>query len=174
MSRAQRSMQERQEYQPRRLGPEYVFALSRLHREMKALLRDPPAGVSVVTPEPEEDRDRDRDRNLMFWTVVLATFSPLPTNPDGSGDIDSNIFKVTLEFDKDYPCKPPTVQCVDPPLYHPSILPHGNICLDILQEDYWTPKYDAIDILMAIQSLMDTSDLLACSRPYVGPLYMMK
>ncbi|KAK9919552.1 hypothetical protein M0R45_028141 [Rubus argutus] len=140
-------LQERQQVVQRpSLGPEHAFALSRLHREMKALLQDPPAGVSVVPPE-------DRNQNLMFWNVVLATDTPLPTKPDGSRDLDSNFVRVTLQFDKDYPCKPPTVQCVDR-IFHPSILSNGNICLDILQEDHWSPKYDAKDILMAIQSLI--------------------
>ncbi|KAI8015583.1 Ubiquitin-conjugating enzyme E2 2 [Camellia lanceoleosa] len=62
----------------------------------------------------------------------------------------SSSFKLTLQFTKDYPNKPPIVRFISR-MFHPNIYADGSICLDILQNQ-WSPIYDIAVILTSIQS----------------------
>jgi len=57
-----------------------------------------------------------------------------------------------LEFTEDYPNKAPTVKFLTK-MFHPNIYNDGQICLDILQNQ-WSPIYDISAILTSIQSLL--------------------
>ena len=57
-----------------------------------------------------------------------------------------------LEFSEDYPNKSPAVTFVTK-MFHPNIYNDGQICLDILQNQ-WSPIYDIAAILTSIQSLL--------------------
>jgi len=61
-------------------------------------------------------------------------------------------YKLSLAFPSDYPCSAPTVKFVTP-CYHPNVDQHGNICLDILK-DQWSAVYDVGAVLRSIQSLL--------------------
>ncbi|XP_012839397.1 PREDICTED: ubiquitin-conjugating enzyme E2 2-like isoform X2 [Erythranthe guttata] len=65
---------------------------------------------------------------------------------------DGGTFKLTLQFNEDYPNKPPTVRFVSR-MFHPNIYADGSICLDILQNQ-WSPIYDVAAILTSVQSLL--------------------
>ncbi len=65
---------------------------------------------------------------------------------------EGGTFKLTLEFTEDYPNKPPKVVFVTK-MFHPNIYANGQICLDILQNQ-WSPIYDIAAILTSIQSLL--------------------
>ncbi|KAJ0248004.1 hypothetical protein HA466_0163760 [Hirschfeldia incana] len=110
-------------------------ARKRLMRDFKRLHRDPPAGVSGAP----------RDNDIMLWNAVI--FGPDDTPWDGG------TFKLSLQFSEDYPNKPLTVRFVSR-MFHPNILADGSICLDILQNQYWSPIYDVSAILISIQSLL--------------------
>lgn len=61
-------------------------------------------------------------------------------------------FKLTLQFTEEYPNKAPTVRFLSK-MFHPNIYADGQICLDILQNQ-WSPIYDVSAILTSIQSLL--------------------
>ena len=109
-------------------------ARKRLIRDFKRLQSDPPPGVSG-SPNPE---------NIMNWTAVI--FGPEATAWDGG------TFKLTISFSEDYPNKSPLVRFASQ-MFHPNIYADGQICLDILQNN-WSPIYDVAAILTSIQSLL--------------------
>ncbi|KAJ4867426.1 Ubiquitin-conjugating enzyme E2 1 [Raphanus sativus] len=79
-------------------------------------------------------------------------------------------FKLSLQFSEDYPNKPPKVRFVSR-MFHPNIYADGRICLDILQNQDWSPVYDVGAILISIQSLLcdpntDTSANSEAARMY--------
>ena len=49
------------------------------------------------------------------------------------------------------------------PCFHPNVDKHGNICLDILKEN-WSALYEVRTILLSIQSLLGERDYLFCCK----------
>lgn len=99
-----------------------------------SLQNDPPSGVTGAP----------MDTNIMVWQAVI--FGPDDTPWEGG------TFKLVLEFSEDYPNKAPQVRFVTK-MFHPNIYNDGQICLDILQNQ-WSPIYDISAILTSIQSLL--------------------
>jgi len=98
------------------------------------LQNDPPSGVTGAP----------MDTNIMLWQAVI--FGPDDTPWEGG------TFKLVLEFTEDYPNKAPQVRFLTK-MFHPNIYNDGQICLDILQNQ-WSPIYDISAILTSIQSLL--------------------
>ena len=99
------------------------------------------------------------DNNIMIWNAVIFGFvaiifisqyaqknfncSPYDT------PFEDGTFKLTIEFNEEYPNKPPVVRFVSK-MFHPNVYADGGICLDILQ-NRWSPTYDVSAILTSIQ-----------------------
>ena len=96
--------------------------------------RGPPSGVTGAP----------LDTNIMLWQAVI--FGPDDTPWEGG------TFRLCLEFLEDYPNKAPSVRFLTR-MFHPNIYNNGQICLDILQNQ-WSPIYDISAILTSIQSLL--------------------
>eukprot|EP00920_Eleutheroschizon_duboscqi_P040251 GHVT01096495.1.p1 GENE.GHVT01096495.1~~GHVT01096495.1.p1 ORF type:complete len:215 (-),score=43.99 GHVT01096495.1:866-1510(-) len=111
-----------------------THARKRLIRDFKKLQADPPHGVSG---SPLSD-------DIMRWQAII--FGPEDTPWEGG------VFELEMKFSSDYPNKPPLVRFVSH-LFHPNVYNDGNICLDILQNQ-WSPIYDISAILTSIQSLL--------------------
>ncbi|KAF4747913.1 Ubiquitin-conjugating enzyme E2 2 [Perkinsus olseni] len=109
-------------------------ARRRLIRDLKKLQQDPPSGVSAA---PATD-------DIMKWTAVM--FGPEDTPWEGG------TFQLEVTFSEEFPTKPPRVRFLNP-MFHPNIYTNGEICLDILQNQ-WSPIYDIAAILTSIQSLL--------------------
>jgi len=109
-------------------------ARRRLMRDFRRLQQDPPQGVTGAP----------MDEDIMKWNAVI--FGPDDTPWEGG------TFKLTLAFSEDYPNKPPQVKFITK-MFHPNIYANGQICLDILQNQ-WSPIYDIAAILTSIQSLL--------------------
>lgn len=60
-------------------------------------------------------------------------------------------FKFTFKFKKSYPHDPPKVTCTQV-VYHPNIDLEGNVCLNILRED-WKPILNVQSIVIGLQFL---------------------
>lgn len=61
-------------------------------------------------------------------------------------------YKLSLSFPSDYPFSAPTVR-FETPCFHPNVDTQGNICLDILKEE-WSAAYNVRTILLSIRSLL--------------------
>lgn len=80
---------------------------------------DAPKSVHVEFPEPD---------NLMLISLTLE--------PE-EGYYHKGSFKFTINIPIDYPHSPPKVKC-ETDVYHPNIDEDGNVCLNILRQD-WKP-----------------------------------
>ncbi|KAG9296417.1 hypothetical protein G9A89_015009 [Geosiphon pyriformis] len=109
-------------------------ARRRLMRDFKRLQNDPPGGISGA-PCPD---------NILLWNAVI--FGPADT------PFEDGTFKLALQFDENYPNKPPSVKFISK-MFHPNVYANGELCLDILQ-NRWSPTYDVAAILTSIQSLL--------------------
>ena len=60
-------------------------------------------------------------------------------------------YKLDIIFPPDYPYRAPTIKFVN--CWHPNVDTNGNICLDILKEQ-WSASYSVTTILQSIRSLL--------------------
>ncbi|KAK2731433.1 NEDD8-conjugating protein ubc12 [Onygenales sp. PD_40] len=74
----------------------------------------------------------------------------LTLNPD-EGMYKGGSFKFTFDIDDLFPYHPPKVKCTQK-LYHPNIEPQGNVCLNILRED-WRPVLDLRAVVFGLLHL---------------------
>ncbi|OII76551.1 ubiquitin-conjugating enzyme family protein [Cryptosporidium andersoni] len=110
-------------------------ARRRILRDFTKLSSDPPEGI-CGTP---------LDGDLMHWDAVI--FGPEGTIWEGG------IFKLDIKFSEEYPNKAPDIKFITK-VFHPNVYINGNICLDILQQQ-WSPVFDICAILTCIQSLLN-------------------
>nr|Q75AF2.2 RecName: Full=NEDD8-conjugating enzyme UBC12; AltName: Full=RUB1-conjugating enzyme; AltName: Full=Ubiquitin carrier protein 12 [Eremothecium gossypii ATCC 10895] len=57
-------------------------------------------------------------------------------------------FRFSVVFRDTYPIEPPTVKCLNT-IYHPNIDYSGNICLNVLRED-WSPVMDLQTVVLGL------------------------
>lgn len=81
----------------------------------------------------------------MKWLAVLRG----PINTPWS----RRIFRLIINFNEDYPNRPPVVVFCDKDIFHPNIYSGGKVCLDILSKR-WSPIYNVNSILFSIQNLL--------------------
>ena len=112
-----------------------MSTLSRLKKELEDLVNNPPCNCSAGLV----------DNNFYIWQATII-------GPIGSV-YEGGIFHLNIEFPQDYPFKSPKVKFITP-IYHCNISSNGNICLDILK-DQWSPALTISKILLSICSLMD-------------------
>ena len=71
--------------------------------------------------------------------------------PDDS-PYEGGVYFLDINFPKDYPFKPPKVKFTTK-VYHMNINSNGDICLDILK-DQWSPALTISKVLLSISSLL--------------------
>jgi ubiquitin-conjugating enzyme E2 D/E len=110
------------------------MAYKRIQKELSDLQKDPPPYCSAGPLKGDQ----------LHWsgTIVGPADSPYA---DG-------VFFLDIIFPNDYPFKPP--QCkFTTKIYHPNVYSSGNICLDILK-DQWSPALTISKVLLSITSLL--------------------
>ncbi|KAK9053950.1 hypothetical protein SSX86_025025 [Deinandra increscens subsp. villosa] len=119
-----------------RLTAGYMVSMAsrRILKELKDLQRDPPASCSAGPVA----------QDMFHWQATIIG----PNDSPYSG----GVFQVTIHFPPDYPFKPPKV-AFRTKVFHPNINNNGNICLDILK-DQWSPALTISKVLLSICSLL--------------------
>jgi ubiquitin-conjugating enzyme E2 M len=84
--------------------------------------------------------DGDNVAMIEFFNPVDSTRFQVTITPD-SGFWLGATYTFIFEIPDHYPHSPPKVTC-QTKIYHPNISLEGNVCLDILKEDYWRPVSD--------------------------------
>ncbi|KAI8866385.1 SUMO conjugating enzyme Hus5 [Ramicandelaber brevisporus] len=130
---------------------------SRLMEERKIWRKDHPFGF-FARPDKSEDGTMD----LMNWQCGIPGKTGTPW--------EGGLYRLVLKFPPEYPIKPP--KCVfTPPLFHPNVYPSGTVCLSIVNEDQgWKPGINVKQILLGIQELLDTPNMLS---PAQEPAYYL-
>ncbi|XP_038076258.1 probable ubiquitin-conjugating enzyme E2 C [Patiria miniata] len=107
---------------------------NRLNQELMQLMMSPPKGISAF---PDGD-------NIFSWKATV----------EGSPDsmYEGLNYKLSMTFPPNYSYSAPTVKFLTP-CFHPNVDTEGNICLDILKEE-WIPTYTVSSILLSIQGLL--------------------
>jgi ubiquitin-protein ligase len=106
----------------------------RLNKEFRDIMTNPPFGISAGLKQD----------NLCEWVATLAGPSGTP--------YDGGIFTLSIIFKKTYPYQPPVITFITP-IYHCNINNRGDICLDILK-DNWSPALTVDKVLLSISSLL--------------------
>ena len=107
---------------------------TRLKKELEGLQKDPPANCSAG---PLTENIYECEATIMG-----------PNNSPYKG----GLFFLRIYFPKDYPFKPPKVR-FKTKVYHPNINNSGEICLDILKNQ-WSPALTTSKVLLSICSLL--------------------
>lgn len=123
----------------------------RILREHQDLLKDAPENCSAGP----------RGENLYIWDAMIVG----PSDSPYSG----GMFKLEIHFPSDYPFKPPKIMFVTK-IYHPNISSLGNICLDILK-DQWSPALTIGKVLLSICSLLTDPNPKDPLVPEIAQIY---
>jgi ubiquitin-conjugating enzyme E2 D/E len=111
------------------------MTMRRLKKELEELNMTPPTNCSAG---PIGD-------DLFKWQATIM-------GPEGS-PYHGGIFFLKIDFPQDYPFTSPRI-VFETQIYHCNINSNGNICLDILK-DQWSPALTISKVLLSICSLMN-------------------
>lgn len=113
-----------------------TYSIRRILKDIKEIQENkiPTVGVSAI---PSND-------NLYSWNCNIK-------GPKGT-IYQGKIFKLILELPKNYPQSPPTVT-IPKPFPHPNII-GSHICVDMLEEEKWSPAYSVLSVLIQLQSFL--------------------
>ena len=63
-------------------------------------------------------------------------------------------YELEIKIGTDYPMKPPNVRFVNRKIYHPNVNTSGDICIDILKNE-WAPTLSLSKMMLSICSLLN-------------------
>lgn len=144
-----------------------MSAEKRLRREFKEFIKDPPlfcsGGPGLKNVNDHEISSYHHSKKDYYnWN---ATITGPQESPYANG-----IFNLSISFPPNYPFKAPSVKFITP-IYHPNISKSGEICLDILKEQ-WSPALSISKVLLSICSLLTDPNPDDPLRPSIAELYI--
>ena len=128
------------------------MSLKRINKELQDLTKDPLTNCSARPVD---------EQNLFNWQGTIM-------GPDDS-PYESGTFYLDIHFPTNYPFKPPKITFTTK-IYHPNINSNGDICLDILK-DQWSPALTISKVLLSISSLLCDPNPADPFVPEIARLY---
>ncbi len=101
------------------------------------------------------------ETNLFEWQAII-------TGPDQTS-YEGGLYELILSIPCNYPVKPPKVR-FKTEIFHPNIYKNGDICIDILQ-DQWSEVMSIEKILISIRSLLNEPNVNSPANPEAALLY---
>lgn len=129
-----------------------MSVIKRIKKEMRDMISNPLSNCSAGPID---------EKKITEWSATII--GPEDT-PYAGG-----LFKLSINFSNEYPFKPPKVQ-FKTKIYHCNISPAGNICLDILKQN-WSPALTISKVLLSISSLLAECNPDDPLVPCVADLY---
>jgi ubiquitin-conjugating enzyme E2 D/E len=112
----------------------------RIQKEIKDLVENPhELNKEGITLFPDESN---------FQNFHGSIIGPIGTPYSGLK------YELEIKIGTDYPMKPPYVRFVGPIIYHPNVNTSGDICLDILKNE-WAPTLSLAKMMISICSLLN-------------------
>ncbi|WVQ75993.1 hypothetical protein IAR50_005629 [Cryptococcus sp. DSM 104548] len=111
--------------------PKVTAAQLRVQKDLTEL--DLPSTMKTVFPDPTD---------VLNFTLTIT--------PD-EGFYKGGVFNFSFAIKPEYPHEPPKVRCKEK-IYHPNLDLEGNVCLNILRED-WKPVLTLSSVMIGIQYL---------------------
>lgn len=99
---------------------------------------------NIITNKIENISAGMIDDDITHWQAIII--GPLET------PFENELLKLDIKFPDEYPFKPPIVKFITS-VWHPNVGSNGNICLDILK-DNWSPTLVTSKVLLSICSLL--------------------
>jgi ubiquitin-protein ligase len=99
--------------------------------------------------------------NLFEWQAMI-------TGPDQT-PYEGGLYELILKIPYNYPVKAPKVR-FKTEIFHPNIYKNGDICIDILQ-DQWSEVMSIEKILISIRSLLNEPNVNSPANPEAALLY---
>ncbi len=112
-----------------------MSTVQRLNKELLDINNNPPTNCSAGVI----------DDDIFHWQATIIGPEDTPYH--------NGVFELRIDFPQDYPFKPPNVVFTTK-IFHCNINSNGNICLDILKEQ-WSPALTISKVLLSICSLMN-------------------
>ncbi|EJD08521.1 uncharacterized protein FOMMEDRAFT_144366 [Fomitiporia mediterranea MF3/22] len=114
--------------------PANTMTMKRINREIKDLGKE---DLGDMTLEPEEN-------NMFVWKASIP-------GPEGS-PYEGGVFNLKVELAQDYPFSAPKFTFTTR-IYHMNVSDRGNICIDILKQN-WSPALSLYKVLLSLSSLL--------------------
>ena len=129
-----------------------MSTVQRLNKELLDIKNNPPFNCSAGLIEDD----------IFHWQATIIGPEDTPYH--------GGVFELRIDFPQDYPFKPPNVIFMTK-IYHCNINTNGNICLDILKEQ-WSPALTISKVLLSICSLMNDQNPNDPLTPDAADMYI--
>ena len=116
--------------------------------------------VSVCAPSSDEDVLASARVSVKFVSETKCPYS-------------NGVFEVEVNFPKDFPMVPPTLNFVTP-IYHYAVGFQGTVCLPMLQKDLWTPTFSLVKVFTDLNTIITQPEAIDPSGQMAQRCWLME